>query len=1489
MKQYKVKYFLSIFVFLSILLSPLSAMVLPLTISASASCKNLDDESTNNTKPGKTVSDLDGKTEDTRTCFYGESEHSDIDYYSFTIGAEGNLTVTTSSPNNHLYHMAIEINGHEWFPDTKVKNTTLLIPLQPNDSVVFYLKETGDDLDEYQLDLEFKEGSTKGVLVSGNRPFTVRNPIETRNIAGNYAIIGNSNLCAIDSENSNAPWQGECINSFSNRKAARYVDIDNDPTTKNSSTSTLNITADFSPSGGAKVVWAGLYWQGVVHNSLENGDFMGTAGNNDGATISNEPQYGTYEVQLNFTQSSSLYDANKIKFKLPGSNSYIDITADVFDFYKLGYSGFKDVTALIQNLPNPNGIYGVADIKTHQGVERAHGNFGAWGLVVIYEDPHESFRNITLFDGYVTVDSHYDEDLVMNGFLTPRKTPINSKLAMFAMDGDNGDNGMKIENQAGEVTYVENQDNPNNSLFDSTISSSIERNPSATSLRTDLKVLDLVDVLNPLETEATLKPRSGGDRYTPSFFIMSAELIRPNLCYDYAYQQNNRYFTEENNGSFDPHIKGTLFNDSNITVSVYIRNQEDSDFTIENLTTSVMAIDTTQATYIPNTTQVILPGEMQRHSVNPQSFSDDHISQIPIGTIEGKESFYFYYALDPKQRDIDIPMNIYLDYNATFTLPNGSEVTLPPYHQEVNSDIPLCVDGNFSYAPIYGIFNVEQKALNAYNIYTQVVHRVDNFEIKAYDATNLSQPVSVSTAVAVEIIDAGAYHETQTSCQEPDSALTPRVWMIFDGNVSSVNFTRADLEAAIQDGMVKPDNYPLSSPEAFYGTARQNAAFRLSTGRKDSNGSIYQLENNQGSYSINNLDVAADLGNGAGNCANDATQSIANACPSGMSKSQVATCMECLYDYNLLYICSRDNFAIRPEAFSVSLSDDNTSITITNFANNTDKAGTPSNPIHLVAGYPYRFDINATTYTGQQGVIGYTQRFNSALSDRSATMKWNPRTITIAQAQTNCNVPNDQNMSFSIISGSSTKAWDNDSKHDALIDVGEYQFIISDKEWSKYDWDPKLTQHHAKNGFLSQNNDCLTSNDTSVATVPDVQSNPNTPSQRSGCLISSIHARAPYNYQPVYIRSHPYKLDLSAILHGARPQNVTADSFVYINTLDLQPFSGTKVASSTDENMSFNIQGTIQAVGYTNQPTKNFVNGCYAEDLSMKLNYTYLNSSAPTDPTTILHYDLYNQGVPNFTRVTEEVPSDNQLDQDKSNFIQTKEGSLTMDLGYNFYRTYDQAVNPILMKMNDFNVSYKNQPNGIVVEGNSNYKIESILSLDQNVTFIYGMAHPNMFLYDNILSSSVKTPVSIVAYCDLGVNQCQERGLDTIASGMLDDAKANFPNWWFVENHDATVGDGEVKLEASSTGSVTSTVMPISGIDNSVTVTNTSGSTPNLVNINFADGTARWLIFNKGNNSIPQPFYQVRFIGSSGWTGKGQTGHVVDDDINKKRSQKLEW
>jgi len=561
---------------------------------------------------------------------------------------------------------------------------------------------------------------------------------------------------------------------------------------------------------------------------------------------------------------------------------------------------------------------------------------------------------------------------------------------------------------------------------------------------------------------------------------------------------------------------------------------------------NIDSIDTTQATYILNSAKAIKPGESLKQEVAVDEETESYIKGADIGTVGSKEFFYFYYDLDPKLFTIDMPIVGSLDFNTSITLPDG-QVFESPYHLEISNAIPMCVDGNFSYAPVYGTFNVEQKGLEYYNIYTQVANRADNFEIKAYsdpdDDNSWDTPTNVSTAVAIELIDAGAYHETQTSCQEPDSALTPRVWMIFDDNVSSINFTASDIQNAIDNHMVAPDT--LSSPEAFYSIARQNTAFRVSLGRKDSNGTLYQIENNQGLYRVSNIDYSADLGNGAGECAGDVSMSISGACPADMNKEQLAYCMECLYSYNLLFTCSRDNFAIRPEAFKVSLTDDNTSIVLADFANNTDKAGDSSSPVNLIAGYPYRFDINATSHTSTTAVQGYTQRFTADTPLTFASMLWDPRSITATQASSNCNVPQDRNMTFSLVGGTNTNpnpinTWGD--QHDTLLDVGEYRFRISDEEWTKYDWDESLTQHHFNAHFDTNNIQDCTPNITIVSAVPDLNEEPNSISEKSGCLISSNHIP---DFTDIYIRSYPYTFDLSGLHYGSRTENIQGNTFVY--------------------------------------------------------------------------------------------------------------------------------------------------------------------------------------------------------------------------------------------------------------------------------------------------------------------------------------------------------
>jgi len=63
---------------------------------------------------------------------------------------------------------------------------------------------------------------------------------------------------------------------------------------------------------------------------------------------------------------------------------------------------------------------------------------------------------------------------------------------------------------------------------------------------------------------------------------------------------------------------------------------------------------------------------------------------------------------------------------------------------------------------------------------------------------------------------------------------------------------------------------------------------------------------------------------------------------------------------------------------------------------------------------------------------------------------------------------------------------------------------------------------------------------------------------------------------------------------------------------------------------------------------------------------------------------------------------------------------------------------------------------------------------------------------------------------------------------------------------------------------------------------------PLTVDINLT-GTDPWLIYNPDANAEPAPFYRVRFVGQSGWTGHGRTGNVVESNASKRKLRRLEW
>lgn len=339
-------------------------------------------------------------------------------------------------------------------------------------------------------------------------PFEIRYNSKLR---GELTLISNSivNRDNGPGETSNDPYNGGNSNDWSNMK---YIDVDDDPTTFSSSKSNLVI----ANQDCINIKYAGLYWGAIYQDEERN------------------PAY------------------TSVKFKLPGVGDYHDINADtiIFDdqdtYYPDPYACFADVTALVQTLESPVGEYTVANIFANQGKSGEGspygGSSGGWTLVIVYEDPMLSNKNVTIFDGFSGVEKGVAASVSVSGFTTIPKGPVNARIGVSCLEGEIQLKGDKYEISTGanypNFTALSDAENPSDNFFNSSItidgSHYLDRVPnSINNLGWDT---DLFQVFNPSnlvignqETSATLRLETVQDRYYVFYTSFSVEIIEPQI------------------------------------------------------------------------------------------------------------------------------------------------------------------------------------------------------------------------------------------------------------------------------------------------------------------------------------------------------------------------------------------------------------------------------------------------------------------------------------------------------------------------------------------------------------------------------------------------------------------------------------------------------------------------------------------------------------------------------------------------------------------------------------------------------------------------------------------------------------------------------------------------------------------------------------------------------------------------------------------------
>jgi len=160
-------------------------------------------------------------------------------------------------------------------------------------------------------------------------------------------------------------------------------------------------------------------------------------------------------------------------------------------------------------------------------------------------------------------------------------------------------------------------------------------------------------------------------------------------------------------------------------------------------------------------------------------------------------------------------------------------------------------------------------------------------------------------------------------------------------------------------------------------------------------------------------------------------------------------------------------------------------------------------------------------------------------------------------------------------------------------------------------------------------------------------------------------------------------------------------------------------------------------------------------------------------------------------------------------------------------------MNPRDLEFSDFNLTLASQPSPLYVDTKTDYEVATNTKMsgsEGNVTFTYARASSSQSFYDNVTANSVKTPIAVEVYCDLGYAACQTLGIDTV-NGQTGDAY-----WWRSTSHD-NVGaqDGNIVLTTSHASATVSSPVLIpsgnKGVDTTVTVSYTGANRPATVNI----------------------------------------------------------
>ena len=1307
------------------------------------------------------------------------------------------------------------------------------------DTFTYTITDANNETDSATVTINVEIQITEGVQM----PFYLINSYESRNVIGDYKLAGNTVLCITDKTSGyGGNCQGDLNESIyytSNNYVTKYLDIDNDSTTWNSTSSYIEVPNSYDSEKG--VIWAGLFWQGRI--SVDKDYDIRYAKEGETGFDYIEVGRGTSITinQLNIIDTGAM----DIKLKI-NSNGYSDVTADTFHIYESSngqtYAAFANVTSLFtpDSLAPGKNTFTVANLTTMEGREPSPGAFGGWSLVVIYAEKYEegSPKNISIYNGFISINENNDP-IEISGFRLPKTGPISAHLSVFSGEGEylygrtdrnNAEDWMKIsDNETSGYDYMpgladgDGLGNKNN-MFDAQLQNilrdktvnGVENSFSKNNTGVDVDFYDISELMesyrdsNPLIDRVYIQMYSNNDYITPSMMAFSTELYQPSICYDYTFD-------------IDGYVLDSSQNDVNTTLHLAMQNKPlrtrllvrslEGDFVLENAEFSAKVIDDSMLSFKPGSVKVASnineyedAGD-KVHNADSSGFSlyfGNDAAADRGGYLDSHESHYILFDYETNTSKPRLDTSFLFDVNFTVNYGSGP-VSI---YRQLNAS-NRCPTSTV-YAPEWGIFNVISDIDNptTYNLTTQVVNRNFNVFGVFYD-TDLQTPKSVDTKVEVEVINANLFQsDTNASCNNPDSNISQPLY---------IEFNNSPFTSAIEQ---IPQN------------AMRNSAFR-----------IWYLENNKNQLVITNCASIEDEQCFKNIYDTNFTFDIEGEklCQSACDGNQApGSCYRCLKKEFGKPICSRDNFSIRPEAFIIDFHDINQITMVAEqspFFRNDSGAQMP-----IAAGYDYQASIIAKRFGDDNPSPRYVQSFSE--NNNAGPIEENSTVIAlISNFRKGLVCDTDSNRTFG-----SQGAGGNLVANVRYQNVGDFIFMTRDSTWTAVD----------NPGIWGQ--DCIPFPNEGYDKVPN--------SGMVGCLITSDY-NSTINDINVSIR--PYSFDLSSLNIATKNPN-----FVYMNDL------------RTNKDMSILISGLVRAVGGDNTILTNFAKGCYAKDT----NLTFTRSLNPAEstlsaPSLLRLYDLRTNR--SYTTVENNVTT--------ISATQFNKGKANAQLAVNIDKNSTRAINPIELNITSIDIkcstfsdcnTFSNLENTHEANGTRRFEPNPFRRF-----IYYGRLHaPDYRTEEN----SIDTPIYAEVYCDSILVNCADFNISR-ENGWRESVDEF--NWWINPLHGN--GDGNItSLSATTTGTVPNNSIKINNLlqsddigrtlsngSYSPTIEYTGEIKPHKTRINIS--TQPWLLYNRFFTD-GRVYYDVTFEGQAGnWGGIGTLGQTVDTNASGSSSRRIEW